>query len=66
MLAEKLKGRTKLEYLRLGKSKVTDAGLVHLKELSKLERLILDRTGSAYGRPVLTREERDRDLSHGR
>ena len=37
VLAEKLKGLTKLEVLDLMETKVTDAGLVHLTGLTKLE-----------------------------
>ena len=36
-----LKGLTKLEYLDLNGTKVTDAGLVHLEGLTKLEELHL-------------------------
>ena len=41
VLAEKLKGLTKLEVLDLANTKITDAGLVHLKGLTKLEGLNL-------------------------
>ena len=41
VLAEKLKGLTKLEGLILYGTKVTDAGLVHLKGLTNLEDLYL-------------------------
>ena len=38
-LAEAAKGLTKLERLSLSSTKVTDAGLVHLKGLTNLETL---------------------------
>ena len=44
VLAEKLKGLTKLERLYLSDTEVTDAGLVHLKGLTKLEVLWLTST----------------------
>ncbi len=44
VLAEKVKGLTKLEWLYLMNTKVTDAGLVHLKGLTNLERLFLTNT----------------------
>ena len=44
VLAEKVKGLTKLKELYLNNTKITDAGLVHLKGLTKLERLWLSNT----------------------
>jgi len=44
VLAEKVKGLTKLEWLYLMNTKVTDAGLVHLKGLTNLEELYLMNT----------------------
>ncbi len=41
VLAEKLKGLTKLKTLSLDSTKITDAGLVHLKGLTKLKGLDL-------------------------
>ena len=42
-----IKGLTKLEYLGFRGTQVTDAGLVHLKELANLRTLDLDKTKTA-------------------
>mgnify|MGYP002021178816 CR=1 FL=1 len=44
VVAEKLKGLTKLEKLFLDSTKITDAGLVHLKGLTNLKGLDLYKT----------------------
>ncbi len=44
VLAEKLKGLTKLEWIYLSNTQITDAGLVHLKGLTKLKELWLEDT----------------------
>ena len=44
VLAEKVKGLTKLEVLDLYNTKITDAGLVHLNGLTNLKSLNLERT----------------------
>ncbi len=48
-LAEKLKGLTNLLMLSLYNTKITNAGLVHLKGLKKLETLILSLTKITAG-----------------
>ena len=43
-LAEKVKGLTKLKWLDLRFTPITDAGLIHLKGLKRLEKLDLHKT----------------------
>ena len=65
VLAEKLKGITKLERLWLEDAQITDAGLVHLKGLTKLERLHLyDTKVTDAGVQDLQKALPDCEISH--